>query len=182
MKTNGSASACIILFFAALVLSGLPRPVLGQGLTLATPSTLSQEQQVLERELRSELVCTCGTCPHLSLNTCVCPDADLMRHQLATQIEIGEDRDGIFQYFIETYGSQEPLGTPIGAFNQLAWAVPYAMGGVGLFGLIMAAQRIRKRRVATEQSTVKPDAEATPGHATQGPYADRLEEELSRLD
>ena len=173
MKTNGSASACI-LFFAALVLSGLPRPVLGQGFTLATPSTLSQEQQALERELRSELVCTCGTCPHLSLNTCVCPDADLMRDQLATQIARGEDRDGIFQYFIETYGSQEPLGTPIGAFNQLAWLFPYLLGG-GVLALVgsFAVRSSRRSEEHPEPAVADPvDAELEA----------RLDDELRNLD
>ena len=173
MKTNGSVPACVV-FSVALVLSGLARPVLGQGLTLATPSTLREEQQTLERELRSELVCICGTCPHLSLNTCVCPYADDMRHQLATQIAAGEDRDGIVQYFIETLGSQEALGTPIGAFNQLAWLFPFLLGG-GVLALIgrFAVRSSRRGEDHPEPAVAEPvDAELNA----------RLDDELRNLD
>ena len=173
MKADGSIPAYV--FFVAMTLGALASPVSAQTAALVDSPTLTEEQHAFEQALRSELVCVCGTCPHLTLSTCVCPDADVMRDQLATQIAMGEDRDGIFQYFIETYGSQEPLGAPIGAFNQLAWLFPFVLGGGVLVLIGRAAVRSSRRR------------EEHPDPAVVEPIVDaqldaRLDDELRNLD
>jgi cytochrome c-type biogenesis protein CcmF len=95
---------------------------------------LTPEKQAFETELKRELVCVCGSCSHLPLSDCTCGTAESMRMQLSAQVALGKDRDEVYQYFIDTYGSQEPLGSPIGAFNQLAWLFPMLVGSSVLFG------------------------------------------------
>ena len=75
---------------------------------------LGADQQRLEAELQDELVCVCGSCSHLQLSTCTCATATDMRLRLNNQVAMGKDRDGVYQHFIDTYGSQEPIGAPIG--------------------------------------------------------------------
>ena len=53
-----------------------------------------------------------------------------MRGTISTLISQGKTHDEIIQYHISTYGSQEPLASPIDkGFNRLAWLFPYLVGG-----------------------------------------------------
>ena len=149
----------------------------------------------LEADLQSELVCVCGDCPHYTLAACRCSTpprfvttsdgrqqvvsagAEYMRGQLREQIELGRNRREILDYFIETYGSQEPLGAPLDeGFNRLAWLFPYLVGGGCLIGISVTAVRWTRR------------AQLTVGHASSSPDAidaeldARLDDELRNLD
>ena len=127
-----------------LALGGLAPPARAQ---VAVPggAELTAAQRTLEAELQTELVCVCGRCSHLQLSVCTCPESDTMRRQLNAQVAAGLDRSAVYQYFIDTYGSQEPLGAPIGTFNQLVWAVPLIMGGSLLAWILVVAVRWSRR-------------------------------------
>ena len=131
-----------------LALGGLAPPARAQ---VAVPggAELTAAQRTLEAELQTELVCVCGSCSHLQLSVCTCPESDTMRRQLNAQVAAGLDRSAVYQYFIDTYGSQEPLGAPIGTFNQLVWAVPLIMGGSLLAWILVVAVRWSRRGART---------------------------------
>ena len=100
-----------------------------------------------------------------------------MRGQLNNQVAIGKDRDGVYQYFIDTYGSQEPIGAPIGAFNQLSRLFPILVGGVCLVGVGFVAVRWSRRDTELPASQLN--------GATDGPNQEleaRLDDELRNLD
>jgi len=87
----------------------------------------------MERDMQKEIICMCGTCGRKRLSECTCSEAARMRGELAGLVQQGKTRDQIYQYFMSEFGSQEPLATPIDrGFNRLAWAVPYALGLLGL--------------------------------------------------
>ncbi len=140
-------------------------------------ATLTPAQQSLETELQEGLVCICGGCAHLPLSTCTCPTADRMRLQLNEQVAMGKDRDGVHQYFIDQYGSQEPIGSPIGAFNQLSWMFPMLVGGACLIGVGFVAVRWSKRDPKRDESSSPKVADA---QDTQ--LEARLDDELRDLD
>ena len=140
-------------------------------------ATLTPAQQSLETELQEGLVCICGGCAHLPLSTCTCPTADRMRLQLNEQVAMGKDRDGVHQYFIDQYGSQEPIGSPIGAFNQLSWMFPMLVGGACLIGVGFVAVRWSKRDPKRGESSSPKVADA---QDTQ--LEARLDDELRDLD
>ena len=131
-----------------LALGGVAPPARAQ---VAVPggAELTAAQRTLEAELQTELVCVCGSCSHLQLSVCTCPESDTMRRQLNAQVAAGLDRSAVYQYFIDTYGSQEPLGAPIGTFNQLVWAVPLIMGGSLLAWILVVAARWSRRGART---------------------------------
>ena len=131
-----------------LALGGLAPPARAQ---VAVPggADLTAAQRTLEAELQTELVCVCGSCSHLQLSVCTCPESDTMRRQLNAQVAAGLDRSAVYQYFIDTYGSQEPLGAPIGTFNQLVWVVPLIMGGSLLAWILVVAVRWSRRGART---------------------------------
>jgi len=106
------------------------------GVTVAVPAS------ALEKRMQRELVCICGTCGHKSLAECTCGTAAQMRAQLSEQVKLGKSEEEIQQYFIATYGSQEPLGAPIDrGFNRLAWLLPYVVGGTCLIAIGVIAVR-----------------------------------------
>ena len=90
---------------------------------------------------------------------------------------MGSGRDEVYQHFIDTYGSQEPIGAPIGAFNQLAWLFPMLVGGVCLAGVGFAALRWSRRGSEFQESEASLSAD---GHDEQ--LEARLDDELRNLD
>ena len=92
-------------------------------------------------------------------------------------VQQGKTRDQIYQFFMSEFGSQEPLASPIDrGFNRLAWAVPYALGLLGLG--IATVVAIRWSRA--QQPTLA-------GHGAAGAPVDpaleqRLADELRDLD
>ncbi len=91
----------------------------------------------LEKDLQGEIICMCGTCGRKRIGECTCSIAADMRAEVATLVSEGKTREQVYQYFIEKYGSQEPLASPIDkGFNRLAWLLPYVVGasGAGMIG------------------------------------------------
>ena len=167
----GAATTSLLMLW--LLLGGMAAPARAQ---IAVPggAELAPEQQALEAELQSELVCLCGSCSRLQLSVCTCSTAEAMRLELNGQVAAGKDRDGVYQHFINAYGSQEPLGTPIGAFNQLVWLFPLGigftvLGGIG-FVAVRWSRRAARSRTAPAAGPVNEQLEA------------RLDDELRNLD
>jgi cytochrome c-type biogenesis protein CcmF len=167
----GAATTQLLLL--SLLLGGMAAPARAQ-IAVAGGADLTPDQQALEAELQSELVCLCGSCSRLQLSVCTCSTADEMRRELNGQVAAGKDRDGVYQHFINAYGSQEPLGTPIGAFNQLVWIFPLLIGGTFLAGIGVVAVRWSRRDTRTR-------AAAAAGPADERLEA-RLDDELRNLD
>ena len=167
----GAATTSVLAL--ALALGAFSTPLRAQ---YAVPggAELTPEQQTLETELQQELVCVCGGCSHLPLSQCTCGPADDMRLQLNQQVAQGKGRDDVYQYFISTYGSQEPLGAPIGAFNQLSWLVPILAGGGFLIGLGFVAVRVARRSQERKDVAVSQPADEQ--------LEARLDDELRNLD
>ena len=167
----GAATTSLLLL--SLLLGGMAAPARAQ-IAVAGGAELTPAQQELEAELQSELVCLCGSCSRLQLSVCTCASADGMRRELHGQVAAGKDRDGVYQYFIDAYGSQEPLGSPIGAFNQLVWFFPLGIGFTVLGGIgVMAvrwSRRAARSRVAPAAGPMDEQLEA------------RLDDELRNLD
>ena len=167
----GAATTTLLLL--SLLLGGAARPA---GAQVAVPggAELTPAQRTLEAELQAELVCVCGSCSHLQLSVCTCSEADAMRRQLNAQVAAGKDRGGVYQYFIDTYGSQEPLGSPIGVFNQLVWLFPLVIGGTFLAGVGVVAVRWSRRNVRTRAAPAAGPVDEQ--------FEARLDDELRNLD
>jgi len=128
----------------------------------------------LERELRREIVCMCGTCGHQLVAECTCSVAAGMREEIARLVGEGRTRDEVYRYFIDKYGSQEPLAAPIDeGFNRLAWSVPYVFGLVGL--AVAGTLALRWSRQAPE----RPAGGIRP---LDPQLANRVDDELRDLD
>jgi cytochrome c-type biogenesis protein CcmF len=171
-----TTSAAIVL---AIVLAGMPRPVYAQQPaappqhTDAPPGSVTPPRNELEKQLREEMGCICGTCAHEPLSKCTCSTADQMRTELRAQIDQGKSRDEIFERFASLYGGQHFLSSPIDkGFNRLAWLFPYLLGATGAVVIGFVAARWTRRP--------EPDGQAPP---PSDPVMDeRLDDELRNLD
>ena len=100
-----------------------------------------------------------------------------MRLRLNGQVAMGKDRDEVYQHFIDTYGSQEPIGVPIGAFNQLSCLFPMLVGGACLVGVGFVALRWSRRDSEFQESQA-----SAPADAQDQQLEARLDDELRNLD
>ena len=127
----------------------------------------------------------CRGCGRKRLGECGCTLAVAMRGELAKLVEAGQTREEIYQYFMDKWGSQEPLASPIDkGFNRLAWAFPYALGGIGAFGALMLAIKwSRQSRPALAGAGVGAIGGSMNDVAAVDPrLQERLSDELSDLD
>ncbi|HJO38605.1 MAG: cytochrome c-type biogenesis CcmF C-terminal domain-containing protein [Vicinamibacterales bacterium] len=134
-------------------------------------------QSDTERELHREIVCMCGTCGRKLVGECTCGVAAMMREEIALLVDEGKTKDEVFAYFIEKYGSQEPLAMPLDeGFNRLAWLFPYLLGMSGAIGVGAIALRWSTREAAD-----MPLAAGVPTDA-DAQLLVRLDDELRDLD
>jgi cytochrome c-type biogenesis protein CcmF len=129
----------------------------------------------LEKDLRSHLICMCGTCGRQRIGECTCSRAAEMRAMLSKLVAEGKNRDQIIQAFITEWGSQEVLGAPLDTgFNRIAWLLPYGIGVIGIAAVGTVALRWSRRRADAAS-----DADRVPARQD---LEDRLDDELRELD
>jgi cytochrome c-type biogenesis protein CcmF len=130
----------------------------------------------LEKDLQGEIICMCGTCGRKRIGECTCGMAADMRAEVAKLVAEGKTREQVYQYYIDKYGSQEPLASPIDkGFNRLAWFLPYLVGASGAGMIGFAAFRWSRRDHAADA--------AAPVTSTEDPdLRARLDDELRDLD
>ena len=131
-----------------------------------------------ENWLVRNIICQCGSCRH-NLLECAsenCGHAAQDRIEIHSLLGAGKNREDVIQYFIQKYGSQVALASPIDkGFNRLAWALPYGVG-VGAAGMLAyGAYRLTRR-------PPRPGTPAGAGAPADPALQDQLEDELQNLD
>ena len=163
--TTTAVSLLLVLWLSSTPL--LAQHTAGTGVMLAP-------RNPLERQMREEMACICGSCEHEPLTRCSCGMADQMRGELAAQIDQGRTREEIISSSIARYGGQHFLRVPLDrGFNRLAWFVPYFAGVTGLVVVGLTARRWSRKRDAAA-----PEPSAPPDPALE----ERLDDELRNLD
>ena len=97
-----------------------------------------------------------------------------MRDEIAMLARQGKTKKEILAYYVEKYGSQEPLAEPIDeGFNRLAWMFPYMLGAAGLVTIVLTARRWSRPAAAGSAGVETPIDPALDA---------RLDDELRNLD
>ena len=131
----------------------------------------------LEKDLHHEIICMFGTCGRKRIGECTCGLAVQMRAEVATLVGQGKSREQVYAYYIEKYGSQEPLASPIDkGFNRLAWLFPYLIGVTGAASVAFVAFRWSRREGTASASDPRMAAAGDPELSA------RLDDELRDLD
>jgi cytochrome c-type biogenesis protein CcmF len=171
-KLPAQAATTSVALLLALMLGG-SQPASAQGHGDGPPGAVTAPRNELEKTLRDEMGCTCGTCAHEPLSKCTCGTADQMRTELRSQIDQGKSRDEILAHFMSVYGGQQFLIQPIDqGFSRLAWLFPYLLGigGAALVGFV-AMKWSRHVQSPTDALTV-----------IDSDLSARLDDELRNLD
>ncbi len=133
----------------------------------------------VEKKLRDEIVCMCGTCGRKRVGECTCGTADAMRTEIAGLVAAGRSYDEVVDYYVAKYGSQEVLASPIDkGFNRLAWFLPYAIGLIGV--MVVGGVAVKWTRRPKEDGAAVVTAPADDAAATE--RQERLNDELRDLD
>jgi cytochrome c-type biogenesis protein CcmH len=138
----------------------------------------------VEKRLRDEIVCMCGTCGRKRVGECTCGKAEEMRTEIAGLVAAGKSYDEVVDYYVAKYGSQEVLAAPIDkGFNRLAWFLPYAVGFIGILVVGSVAVRWTRHSHAASPSGLAPEAGLAPADETAAQQRrERLDDELRDLD
>jgi cytochrome c-type biogenesis protein CcmH/NrfF len=165
-----------------LVLLLLLVPVTARAQHIESPQNVPViPKSQLERDLQHEIICMCGTCGRQRLAECQCGIAAQMREELAGLVARGMTREQVYQYYIDKYGSQEPLASPIDkGFNRVAWALPYIAGATG--ALLVGFVAVRWTRRDPEAPTAAAAADAAAAETEDPALRERLDDELRDLD
>jgi cytochrome c-type biogenesis protein CcmH len=145
-------------------------PATTQGSTV-TQATVAQTVTPNDvNEVAKEL--WCPLCSGVRLDACELKACEQMRDMIAVQLEEGQDKEAIKDYFLDQYGPQVLGEPPLQGFNLLAWVLPVvAMIGGGFF--------VWRRTRSMIESAPQDQAASTPV-ATDSQYSQQLEEELKR--
>jgi cytochrome c-type biogenesis protein CcmF len=166
---EAAATAALVL---ALMLFGAPRTAWAQHVEL--PGSITEPGSELEKTMREEIGCTCGSCAHEPLSKCICSQGVSMRADLRAEVDSGKNHDQIVDALIVKYGDERFLSSPRDrGFNRMAWLFPYLLGVTGVAGVGFVAMRWSKRsHDAAPQDAVPQDAAMN----------ERLDDELRNLD
>jgi cytochrome c-type biogenesis protein CcmH/NrfF len=168
------AATTTIALMLALMLFGAPRTISAQSRHVELPGSITEPGSELEKTMREEIGCTCGTCAHEPLSKCICSSGVEMRADLRAEVDSGKNHDQIVDALIVKYGDERFLAAPRDrGFNRVAWIFPYLLGATGIVGIGFAAMRWSKR-----------PHDATPADASPQDAAmnERLDDELRNLD
>ena len=148
-----------------------PAALLAQGGQSVAPV----ERSALQRQLESEIMCTCGC--NQPMGSCQmrpnCGHYDTQAARLKAFLAEGRSHDEVRDAFAREFGSQAVLAAPIDrGFNRLAWLLPYVVAAMALVSVVVAARRWSARAVPAATGAVDLDPALSA----------RLDDELRNLD
>jgi cytochrome c-type biogenesis protein CcmF len=130
-----------------------------------------------ERQLFAHVLCQCGGCARLPLDSCICEWAEKKRTELRQDLAAGKPVREIQAAFAEQYGAKALAIPGDKGLDRALWAVPItafvlAAGGITWLGLRWVKRNQRELAVAG----------AKPAEARDDALDRALDEELRRLD
>ncbi|MEM6954443.1 MAG: cytochrome c-type biogenesis CcmF C-terminal domain-containing protein [Myxococcota bacterium] len=126
-----------------------------------------------ERQLFGQLLCQCGSCARLPLDTCGCGWAEDERAQLRMQLEAGARPLELVARFRAQYGAAAISIPADEGFDRALWAIPISLLVVAAFGVGFIGRRWKSAGSATPAGDDEGEAED---------YDERLDEELRQME
>jgi cytochrome c-type biogenesis protein CcmH/NrfF len=130
----------------------------------------------VERQLFGRLLCQCGDCARLPLDTCACGWADDKRVEIREALAAGEKPTKIQESYRAQYGAKALAIPSDKGLDRALWAVPLASMVFAVGFIVLMGRRWQRRGVEAHTA-----ATAASGTA-QLEYDSRLDEELDRLE
>lgn len=139
-----------------------------------------------ERQLFEKLLCMCGDCARLPLNTCGCGWADNARAELRAQLAQGDSVSSIVTDWRAKYGPRAISMPDDHGLDRALWAVPVGAVGLGVLAVFWVGRRWRRRGAAAARARLGTADATTETSSLRRPsgesYAAALEDELKRSE
>lgn len=129
-----------------------------------------------ERRLFERLLCECGDCARLPLDSCSCSWAEGMRAEMRGRLARGDEITNIVNDYRERFGSESIAIPGDEGLDRALWAVPVAAILLAVVGLVL------RGRVWAREGAADTDAAARDAEDDTEEYDDQLEDELRRLE
>lgn len=100
-------------------------------------------------DLGHKLMCKCG-CNQVLLecNHVGCQYSDRMRDELTAALQRGDSDDLVLQAFVQKYGATVLAAPTTTGFNRVAWIMPFAALGAGIFAVVYVVRIWKARQPA----------------------------------
>jgi cytochrome c-type biogenesis protein CcmF len=135
-----------------------------------------------ERQLFSRLLCQCGTCARLPLDTCACGWAEAKRAEVRGRLAAGESPAGIQASYGAQYVAAALAVPPDQGLGRAIWAIPLAAGGFAVAGIVLLGRRWKARGDAAHAATAPAAGDEARATEANADYDARLDDELRRLE
>jgi cytochrome c-type biogenesis protein CcmF len=129
----------------------------------------------VERQLFGRLLCQCGDCARLPLDTCACGWADDKRIEVRERLAAGEEPTKIQESYRAQYGAAALAIPSDKGLDRALWAVPVAAMVLAVGFIVVLGRRWQRRGVAPRAPTASDASEKVE-------YDSRLDAELDRLE
>lgn len=105
------------------------------------------------RDLGHKMMCKCG-CNQILLecNHVGCTYSERMRDELTTALQRGDSDDLVLQAFVQKYGATVLAAPTTTGFNRVAWIMPFAALGAGIFAVVYVVRVWKSRQPALAAS------------------------------
>ena len=130
----------------------------------------------IERQLFNRLLCQCGDCARLQLDTCGCGWAEDMRAEVRGRLSTGETSEQIQQSYRAKFGAKALSIPSDKGLDRAMWAVPIAGMLLSIITIFFVGRRWQR---AGRLSNAAGDRKAQTNDEVE--YDGRLEDELDRL-
>jgi cytochrome c-type biogenesis protein CcmF len=141
-----------------------------------------------ERKLFERLLCMCGDCARLPLDTCGCSWAERARVQLRGRLSSGDAIAAIMKDYRKEHGDRSIAIPPDEGLGRVMWVVPVVAGALAAGGVVALGRRWRRRGQAAvredderDRAPARSSAGLVPG-ADADDYDARLDEELRQME
>ncbi|MEM8607122.1 MAG: cytochrome c-type biogenesis CcmF C-terminal domain-containing protein [Myxococcota bacterium] len=129
----------------------------------------------VERQLFGRLLCQCGDCARLPLDTCACGWADDKRSEIRELLSAGETPTAVQESYRAEFGAKALAIPSDQGLDRALWAVPVAAMVFAVGVIVAVGRRWQRRGVALESAA----AAAIPSEMQ---YDEQLDEELARFE
>ena len=127
-----------------------------------------------EKQIFSRLLCMCGDCQRLPLDSCVCSVAQETRQKIHERIVKGDSLPQIENDYREEYGPKAIAVPSDHGLDRALWAVP-------VFGILLAAGGLITLGKKWSNRNAQAESSAPPETPVASEYDQKLEDELKRL-
>ncbi len=100
-------------------------------------------------DLGHKMMCKCG-CNQILLecNHVGCTYSERMREELTAALQRGDSDDLVLQAFVQKYGATVLAAPTTTGFNRVAWIMPFAALGAGIFAVAYVVRLWKARQPA----------------------------------